>query len=161
MPHTQHTHTPSHSFFCRWPTAPSIAHSLVLLCAVIGHTALALLVVSPAVACGGAVQAAGLINPKASAVSSKLQLCFPTMTSPHQSSPPRRSLHNFTFFPYTDGLICVAWSGEEFLELLTILFIVRCVFALSIYNFKVFVKVILLILICRVEFLLCILHFIS
>lgn len=102
MPHTQHTRTPSQSFSCHWPTTPSIVPSLLWLCAVIGHTALALLVVSPAVACGGAVQAAGLINPEASAVSSKLQLCFPTMTSPPPSLPTQAQPPQLHFLsPFT------------------------------------------------------------
>lgn len=113
-PNPCHTHnTPSHSFFCHWPTAPSIAPSLLWLCAVIGHTALALLVVSPAVACGGAVQAADLINPEASAVSSKLQLCFPTMTSPPPSLPTQAQPPQLRFLSHLlPVLMCTAWRNK-------------------------------------------------
>lgn len=107
--HTTHSHT--RSLFLLPLTDCSLHRSSFLwLCAVIGHTALALLVVSPAVACGGAVQAAGLINPEASAVSSKLQLCFPTMTSPPpilptQAQPPQ--LHFLPPFSACFNVLCM------------------------------------------------------
>lgn len=103
-PRPWQTHTPSQSVVRHWPTAPSSVPFRFWLCAVIGHTVLAVLVVSPAVACGVAVQAAGLINPQASAVRSKLRLCFPTMTSPPLCLPTQAPTpHLYWLFLFSDS----------------------------------------------------------